>query len=207
MIKKLTLAGLLLLLIGASPTFAQIDIKPGVSVGLNLASVRGDDAPDELDRRNGFRAGAILMIDPVGPLAFQPEVLYQQKGYKSTIESGRQEITSTYKINYAQINGLVKFQVPLAGPVSPSFFAGPAIGFKVSESVERSGDTGTISFPDQDASGTDVSAILGLGMDISIGVTTLTVDARYGLGLTNLPEDGDTSIKNSTFGISAGVLF
>ncbi len=204
MIRKLTLFGFFLLLVGVSPAQAQLDIKPGVRAGVNLANIRGDDAPSEAESQTGFHAGVILLIDPVGPLAFQPEVLYTQKGFETSDSGGILSFTA----NYIQVNALAKLQIPVTGPVSPHISVGPAVGIKASESNEFSGGGGNVSVDGDSFSDSEVSAVFDAGIDIAAGFGTVMVGLRYDLGLTNaVDDDSDPSVKTGTFGITAGLLF
>lgn len=204
MIRKLTIASLLLLLVGVSPALAQLDIKPGVRAGVNFANVRGDDVPDDVESTTGLHAGVVLLIDPAGPLAFQPEVLYTQKGFETSDSGG----TLSFTANYIQLNALAKFQIPVTGPVSPHISVGPAVGIKASESNEFSGGGGDVSVDGDLFSDSEVSAVFDAGVDITAGFGTVMVGLRYDLGLSNaIDDESDPSVKTGTFGITAGLLF
>jgi hypothetical protein len=204
MMRKATVFALFLLLIGSTPALAQLDIKPGVRAGVNFANVRGDDVTDEIESTTGFHAGVVLLVDPVGPLAFQPELLYTQRGFETGDASGTLSVTA----NYIQLNALAKLQIPVTGPISPHFTIGPAVGIKASESGEISGEGGSISGDTDDFSDTEISGVFGAGVDIAAGFGTVMIDVRYDLGLTNaIDDDPAPSVKTGTFGISAGLLF
>ena len=204
MTQKLILGTLFLLLVGVSPALAQLDVKPGVRAGVNFANIRGDDAPSEAESLTGFHAGVVLLVDPVGPLAFQPEILYTQKGFETSDSGG----TLSFTANYIQLNALAKIQIPVTGPVSPHISVGPAIGIKASESNEFSGGGGNVSVDGDGFSDSEVSAVFDAGVDITAGFGTVMVGLRYDLGLTNaIDDDSDPSVKTGTFGITAGLLF
>jgi len=212
----LSLAGL-----SASPAFGQLDIKPGVRGGGNFATLGGDDAElvfalggqeqeIPIDRRTGFMVGGYALIDFAGPFALHPELLYVQKGAQVETEfsfQGQTEtVTSTLQLSYLELPVLAKFQVPLGGPVSPNVFAGPSVGFNVGSSQET--ETGGQSeSADVEVSGTEFGLTLGAGIGFKLGVGTANVDVRYNLGLSNLPSEGDASVKNRGIGVTAGLTF
>lgn len=206
----------------APPALGQMDIKPGIKVGGNLASLGGDDAQllfqlggqqqeIPIDRRSGFMVGGFAVVDLAGPIALQPELLYVQKGAKTEIDFGfqgqTQTITSTLKLSYIQLPVLAKFQIPVSGPVSPNVFAGPNVGFNISATNETEGGGESESEDVEGVSGTDYGLTIGAGADFGLSLGTVTVDLRYELGLANLPEEGEASIKNRGIGITAGLVF
>lgn len=186
-----------------------VDIEPGVRAGVSFMTLGGDDAPDDLNRRIGFSAGAFVQLDFAGPFALQPELLYVQKG----AEQEGTTITRTFKLDYIEIPVLVKFQLPLGGPFSPNLFAGPSIDFSASAEFEdeAGGQSATNDISDG-VSSTEFGLVFGVGGDFGIGAETITVDARYGLGLTSVDDgafttDGDASLNNQGFVITAGFAF
>lgn len=193
-----------------SPAMGQmngLDIRPGVKAGGDFMTVGGDDAPDNADRRTGFLAGGFLLVDFAGPFALQPEALYVQKGWSQDIEGT--SVTSTAKLDYVEIPVLAKFQLPVEGAFSPNLIAGPALGINVSAEVEAEGDGGSNTEDlSDDVSSTDFGLVVGAGSDFGVGAGTLSVDFRYGLGLSSIDDtDTDASIQNRGFMITAGFAF
>jgi hypothetical protein len=159
----------------------------------------GGDETDGLDSRTGFLIGGFATIDFGAPVLVQPELTYVQKGASAEINDS----DITQKLDYIEIPVLVKYKIP-AGGFSPNLFAGPALGFNIN--AERSnGDTQDIS---DSTSGTEFGLYLGAGADFGLSAGTLSVDARYNLGLSNiLDTDGDASQNNQGFMITAGFAF
>ena len=84
--------------------------------------------------------------------------------------------------------------------------AGPAVGFKVSESVEVDGEGG--SEDDEDgAASTDYGVVLGG----EIGSGPFFVDLRYTLGLANVAAedlgDGEDTPRNGVFSVTGTFKF
>jgi hypothetical protein len=78
--------------------------------------------------------------------------------------------------------------------------------------AEQETDSGTTDISD-DTRTAEVGLAFGVGLDAALGVGTLLVDARYGLGLTSLDEDddvaeaGDVSTRNQGFMVTVGYAF
>lgn len=190
----------------ATPVMGQMtgmggmDIKLGGRAGLTFMTVGGDDADDDLDRRTGFMLGGFALVDLEGPLTLQPELTYIQKGATDP------DSDLTTKLDYIEVPVLVKFQLPVTGPVSPNLFGGPTLGFNVTSEVENDdGDTQNID----DTNGAEFGLALGGGIDFGlVGTGTLMVDVRYELGLTSIDDsDADLSAHNQGFMITAGFVF
>lgn len=225
--KRLALLVAVLLTVASAPAAAQIDVKPGVRLGVALSSFRGDDivtsdglAPglsveSDFDRRVGPMVGGVLLIDLPGPVALQPELLYVRKGSNVTVNvSGTlsdQPISLSTSldvtVDYVQVPVLGKLQIPIAGPYTPTVFAGPAVAVKVSEDV---------NVPDPDlapndggdiARSVDAGLVFGAGVDVEGPGYTILFDTRYDLGLRNLSEDDAADLKNGSIALAVGVVF
>jgi len=196
---------IVLLTLSTTPAFGQtggaLETKTGLRIGATFMTIGGDDAPSDLDRRTGLMAGGFVVFDVAGPLALQPELNYIQKG----AESGG----TTTKLGYIELPLLLKVQAPSSGPVSPNLFLGPTAALNVNAEEETS--SGTTDISDDVRSG-ELGLMVGVGVDAALGVGTLLVDARYGLGLTSLDEDDDIaetdiSTRNQGFMITVGYAF
>mgnify|MGYP000541810377 FL=1 len=198
----------------------QAEVKPGIKVGANLASFGGGDADRFFEGadeqfRTGVVLGGFVTIDPAGPFALQTELLYIQEGVQA--EGTLSETTVTYKINYIEVPILAKLQIPVTGPLTPTFFAGPSVGVPVSETVEleQSGSSSSRSIDDL-IDPTDVGVHVGGGLDIAAGTVEVTLDLRYQIGVTSIFRQGENEvldragvedIKNRGIGITAGLAF
>lgn len=210
----------------STPAMGQVDVKPGVRIGFNYASFGGDtdayaqafsDAPLVSDvstgRRSGYTVGGFLLFDFAGPFALQPELRYIQRGYSVdlTVSGFGQEVSAngTLKLDYIDVPVLARLDIPSAG-VTPHVFGGPTFGFNISaeEETEAAGETETEDVSDS-INGTDFGLEVGAGLDFGLGAGTATIDARYGLGLSDLPasDDTDVSLQNRALMITAGFTF
>lgn len=194
----------------SAPAQGQVDVRPGLTFGVNLANFGGEDASSSsnVERRRGVVAGGFLLIDVAGPLALQPELLYVQKGQRAEGDTFQGTVTITSKVDYIELPMLVKLQVPVAGPITPTVFGGPSVGVNVnaSEEVSRDGRSATQDFDDEIES-TELGVHLGAGLDISTGTGILTVDVRYQLGVNNIVSEGPGELKNRGIGIVGGFAF
>ncbi|HTC20347.1 MAG TPA: porin family protein [bacterium] len=160
---------------GAAPGFPAPQF--GVEAGFNDANLNGPAPGDVYASRLGFVGGAFLNL-PFGPaLAFQPELLYEQKG--------GQVNGNPYRLNYMEVPLLL--DVSLVGPL------GVILGPAFAANVDNVGVTNPNS--------TDVGLILGAQLNFS----RFLISGRYEVGLTDV--SSNQNIQNGTFTFMAGFSF
>lgn len=221
-----------LLVAGTSAAQAQVTIGP--RLGLNLANIKADfDGSEDIDTK--MKAGAqvgITLNAQFGNLAFQPSLLFSQKGFK--IEESASEtfngvtITGSSKmdaaLNYLDIP--LNFVYTTGGDNGFQIFAGPYVGIglggKVKTKISFSGpglnfsdsETTTVKFANEE--GDDDKLYLrrlNAGLNGGIGYKTgpFQVQAGYALGLTNMLPDNDyddeSSFKDRTIQFSLNYFF
>ena len=215
---RLFLGSSLLAGLVAAPALAQ---KPrpriGPQVGVNFASVSGDDV-DNTSSRTAWMFGVFAEIPLSNSFSLQPEANYTGKGPSFSDDGFEADL----KINYIEIPVLLRLNFPMnsssgmrtlpyqaGGSVGlrPHIYAGPSFGFKTScnihaedESVDCEEGFGT----DEQVKSTDFSLVFGGGLDIS----DFTLGVRYSLGLSNVVENtsGDEA-THRIFTIYAGYGF
>ncbi len=182
--KKLALTAGYLLVLAFANSFAIADgVAPGlpapqigVEGGFNVASLNGP-VGDVYASRLGFVGGAFLNL-PLGPtLAFQPELLYEQKG--------GQVNGNPYRLDYVEVPVLL--DVSLLGPL------GILLGPSFAANVDNQG----VNNPNS----TDVGLILGAQLDL----LPILLSCRYEVGLTDVTTDAN--VQNGTFTFLAGLSF
>jgi hypothetical protein len=207
-------AGVLMVGLPSAGALAQgISHRPsvGVMAGVNLASISGEDISG-IDNRTGFLAGVFLTFHVTNTFAIQPEAIYSQKGASDNSDP---DFKATFKMDYVDFPVLLRFDIPVAGPIRPFFVAGPAFGVQVKCAIAAEG-SGVSASADCDLvdesseiqfrkKSFDLSGVAGAGLDFKLGGTTLMVGARYEHGLTDVVQDG--SIKNRTWSVVGGVTF
>ncbi|MEW6049904.1 MAG: porin family protein [Candidatus Zixiibacteriota bacterium] len=219
--KKLILAVLVLMLFALS-AYAQDDaavtkglvgkgIKAGVTLG-NFAGADADDPTSEKKMNLGFGGGAFITYAFAPMFAVQPEVLYVMKGakYEETGGSG----TDKLKFSYIEIPVLLKLMPQVKGNVRPVIFAGPFLGILVSAKDKAEGwtdpaDNGDFDIKDQMKS-TEFGIAAGAGVEFVAGKGKVTLDGRFDLGLSKVPEEilgVQADIKTSTIAFLVGYSF
>jgi hypothetical protein len=146
------------------------NVSLGIKAGASLTDFVGADAKDRFDNRFGFHAGVFANIGFAKLFAFQPEILYSQKGahFANNSDAG-------IRLHYVD--------VPLSFHVNTDGFffeAGPQVGFLVAAKSE----VGSVS---TDAKSTfkavDFGYLAGLGYQLKHG---LGIGLRYNGAFSNL---------------------
>jgi len=187
--------------LGFSTSAAAKTFMIGGKVGGNLATVVGDDSPDNTSRLLGFSGGAVAALN-FGSFGLQPELLYTVKGVETESSAGGVSVEQTRRFNYAQIPILLRYNVSVPGaPITPKVLLGPSISFFLDGENDVEGATGGGNV----AIGGDIDSsevrspyfdgIFGLGVDIGLGPGTLLADVRVEQSLQTIGDsdnnDGD----------------
>jgi hypothetical protein len=183
-------------------TIAQSPISFGLKGGVNLANLNGDDT-DDFDARSGLNIGVVLEFGiPLSPIGIESGIYYSQKGASSEDQGA----TLTLKADYLEIPVLGKLSFGPPGPIKPHLLAGPYLGFLLNSKVVGEGGGTSVSVDvKEDTNDVDFGFIAGIGLDVNLGLTTLSLQARYSIGLTEVYTDSD--VKHGVFGIVAGFTF
>jgi len=151
-------------------------VSLGLKAGASLTNFTGADAK-VYDNRFGFHAGVFANIGLTRLFAFQPELLYSQKGanYNNVTDVSQ-------RLHYVD--------VPLAFHVNSGglfFEAGPQVGFLVGAKYQSGNASTDIK---STLNSVDFGYLFGLGYQLKHG---LGVGLRYNGGFTNVD-------KAATFG-------
>lgn len=202
--------GLIAAMLGlsASTVPAQMHTTFGLQGGVTLAKFGGADAAafEFTKNRVGFAAGGFVALGISPYFTIQPEAMYVVKGGKAEQNGSSAKV----KLSYFEVPVLAKLTVPTKGGsrVSPHFYAGPAIAFKVGCTISGSDGSTTISGNcddnDAQAKSTDLSMVFGGGLTIRNAI----IDVRYDLGLTKVDDSGNgQDVKNRTLYFLVGWQF
>jgi hypothetical protein len=193
---------------GAREAVAQENLL-GVKAGFVSANVDEDGA----DARTSLGFGGFARFGLAPRLSVQPEALYVGKGFGDETDG----IDATFELDYLQIPVLLQYHVPVEGDISPRLFAGPALAFNLgcdvsggdgSTSVSLSCDAFSDFGVDLEARTVELALVFGGGVDIAAGSTTVTLDGRYDMGLSDVLEiEGVSGLKNRAWELFAGVGF
>lgn len=165
-------------------------VKFGIKAGFNYANELGtnisvDSKDYETEAITSYHAGLVAEIGLFKGVAFQPELLYSTQG--ATYTNALEEIKN--ELGYISIPAVLKINLNK----SFSLELGPQASFLLNEKND---------FEVKDSNTFDFSVVGGLGLKVT---KNLFLQARYGLGLTEMSEDAKT--KNSVIQVSAGILF
>jgi hypothetical protein len=174
------------------------NVSLGLKAGGSLTDFVGADANSAYDGRFGFHAGIFANIGFAKLFAFQPELLYSQKGAKL---HGNHD--AGYRFHY--------IDVPLAFHVNTDGFffeAGPQVGFLVAAKQE----SGSVSVDvKNNYKSVDFGYLAGLGYQLKHG---LGVGLRYNGEFTNFPNSStagpvtvQSRVRNSAFQLYATYSF
>ncbi len=192
----------------ALPQPAAAGVQFGLKLGGNMAKVTGADAQDiegTLKSKVGFTGGIFLAFHLGRVVTIQWEALYTMKG--ASFEYTDLEDTYTEKLygNYIEIPLLLKITIPTP-VIQPFVFAGPSVGFKLSEKIQVNGED--IPLEEKLLKNNDYGAIFGAGLNL---VRNFMLDVRYSLGLQKVIDtiEGETpvDVKNGVWSATIGIAF
>jgi hypothetical protein len=179
----------------------------GIKGGLNLSNVYDSEGEDFVaDSKFGFAAGGFITI-PIGKFfGVQPEVLFSQKGFKSTGTFLGNTYEMTRTTDYIDIPLLVSFK-----PVeSVSLLFGPQFSYLLKQKDDFKG--GTISSTQEDEFSNDNirknTFCLTGGADFN--VDHLVIGVRAGWDVKNNNGDGTSTTpryKNMWYQATVGYRF
>lgn len=177
-------------------------IRLGPTIGLNSATLGGDDA-EGVDSRISWLLGGFVNFDLSPNFALQPELLYSRKGAKLDFDGDQ----ATLAVDYIEIPVLAQIRFPSQG-VTPYFLVGPALSFKsgCEAQVESGGTEVSVDCSEIDVNlkDTDFSLIGGVGIE----VRNFTASLRYDYGLSRVIDDaGDIDVFNRTITLAVGYAF
>lgn len=179
----------------------------GLKLGTNYSNVYDSDNEDFVaDSKFGFAAGAFVVI-PFGTfIGIQPEILYSQKGFKSS---------GTYFGSTYEMTRTTNFiDVPVLFAVKPieqvTLLFGPQFSYLMKQKDEFTG--GNISSTQQQEFDNDdiTKNILGLTGGADINVDNLVFGLRAGWDIKTNEGDGNSSTpryKNMWYQATVGYKF
>lgn len=204
-IKSFCLTTLLATIFATSQILAQVSIKAGV----NFASISESatlETYESLKNNSvaGFQAGLSFDLGLSKVFTIQPELLYIQKGGKSTyVINENNKFVSRLYYNYVEVPVLAKLKFYSEGGSGFYLLGGPFIGLAVSgkskNSVTLFGNTTTteeeFNFDNDDEEDRQRRTDWGVSFGGGLKFGQLFLDARYNLGINNLL-DTDTNNQN-----------
>lgn len=181
----------------------------GLKAGGNFSNIikTGDDN-FKTEFKPGFNAGLFIEIPIVDRLSFAPELMYSQKGYKTTGSSvlgGDYDYSVT--TNFIEVPILAKIQ---AAP-NFSIVLGPQVSFlsSTTESFKQGSQTyqNTVKANNDNLKKSIAGGVVGIGIDITPKVS---LNGRYALDFQKNNENGTSETplyKNQVIQASLGFKF
>ena len=181
---------ILCLAIAGFSTAAMAQVSFGAKAGLNISTLRGDDA-DGIKSVIGANGGFFASIFMSDLLSLQPEVLYSMEGAKQDVGDGK------VKLGYINVPIMLKIKSP------QGFYGevGPQLGILASAKEEGGGSSADIK---EFLKSTNISVAVGAGYDFSSAVG---VGARYSLGMGTILKDASGDMKTGNFSIGIHYKF
>jgi outer membrane protein W len=181
------------------------EISYGVKTGLIMSNLT--QTPKEWNEaksyKAGFTGGVFLNYAFNESFSLQPELLYTMKGVRSNLYDGLVSVDMTASFDYIELPVLAMYTFSSSRNFKPRIFAGPSFAYTVSSEI---GVSAWIFSTSVDFSSlthvTDFGLVAGAGFGYDLGKGTITFDARYELGFTNVIMSGDFEINGSTQTIS-----
>ena len=214
----LTLGAVLLLLPSISAAQTPSETEKGLLLGLNFSNLKGDDADSiGTDSKTGVIGGGFLRYKISPSLAIEPQLLITMKGAEAPVLG----FDTKLKLTYLEFPVLFRFTIPTQGNVSPSIFAGPSAGLKLSSKGTATSPGFSVEADLENTKGIEFGLVIGGGITVGSNDTKIFLDGKYNLGLTNVFEDvinpgpydivkdlagNAPDFKNSGFAISLGVM-
>jgi hypothetical protein len=198
----------------ATPAFADALLNTwGLRAGVGISNLRATNS--DFDWRTAFTGGGFANMHVLPWLAVQPELLYAQKGARTsfvgTDQSGNIVGSGhiTFMFDYIEVPVLLAFSRPALGPARAAFLLGPSLGIKVAESVRsEGGGTPTLNVKTDMLKTANFGIVGGLGVRVPVGTVKWVGDARWSYGLTTITKQfyaGD--VQTSSAQITTGVEF
>jgi len=203
----------------------------GIIGGVHFSNWYGSDYAEDLDRVSSTMLGASFDIEagevPGGVISVNPEILYVVRGWKHVdylpayLPPGY-EYTTEISMDYLEIPLLFKYTYDTGTGFSPFVTAGGYIAFMLdSPDMERTSDIEMIEgeglITAECFESSDFGLVLGGGVTYSYSIVSLSVEARYSLGLSSVVADGSVCAmvdpaflknnKNRGYSLLAGISF
>lgn len=195
-IKKIAILALLCV---CSTLLKAQNLSFGPTVGVNFANLSGFNS---LESKAGLSTGLFLNYSTQSHFGIGAQVLYSELGAK--FKNSDEEIN----LDYVQIPVLATYYFgskQTTGLWRPKVFAGPYVGFLTSAQNQKGGD---LNQGGAYYNKTDVGLTLGAGVNYALSQKMwLNLDARYGLGLTDVMKGQAQTVANRAFSVNFGLSF
>ena len=206
-----TIAPFIVLLLLTAAGHAQ---HVGIKGGFNISNYYDyNHRVIEVSSRNNFHYGLVAFWAPNRTLAFQAEVLYNEKGGQYDLEiideNGESRGTGTRRDSYAYLEVPLLLKIPIdVFKIRPEFVVGPSVSYLLNR---KSTVTGKDYY--SEATSTDgyskyiVNLVLGGDMFVPLFKGGLLVDVRFMTALNSFYDFSGSTIKHKQLMFSVGYVF
>lgn len=204
--KKLVLLVLFIGLLATGSVFAQ-GTSYGLKGGLNLTSVYGDDAADDLKLGIGYTLGLAMKSEINENISIGTELLFSLKGFNRdfTVPNppfGYVDVKATTTYSYIEVPVYGAFEIA----DKLEFLVGGYLAYLVAaqSKLEATGyNTETVETKD-DLASFDYGVLVGCSYEV---INNLTIEGRFTFGFARLDKDGNYDTSNYAAQILVGYLF
>jgi len=174
----------------------------GVIGGVATTSFVGKDAADDLERRIGVLAGLSAVFATASRVQVEIDGLYATKGFRSPGPSGYFDFSASY----LEVPVLLRLSFAPDSRLRPFIAAGPAFGLRLDcgATIVSSAGTSNVTCGDLEkamatkVTKTDVSGVLGAGLEFPFGAVQSTLAVRYSRGFSSVL-GGDNHFRALSF--------
>lgn len=202
--------GMVLGAIVTLPAMAAAQSAAGVRAGMRWSEL---ETSHEAGSISGLALGAYYGFAVSDRLAIQFEVVYGRRGAES-LRLGADELDpearpTGLEMSYIEVPLLLRTGYP-GDRFMPSFFLGPYVAFLLDCELQPSGADTRSCDADGAAQrfnprGRDFGLVLGAGLDVAMGESTVFLDGRFTLGLLSIEEGDDAfDARHSGLAVTAG---
>ncbi len=196
-------------------------MRPEFKLGVAASTIRGSSNTD-FSVRSGFAGGVGLTFELIGGWRIQPEILYVVKGANAdfvfdnstgilgtgTSDGTGVPVHATFDLTYLEIPVLLVYAFQLPGRITPKIFAGPSFSSKLDARVRFKAVGGSIEQEETDDSvqDFDAGAVVGAGIELTLGAQRLSLGARGTFGFSNA-RNQTPALHNTSYIFFAGISF
>lgn len=194
---------------------ARPPVTVSIQAGLSLATVSPEEGSDlvgaDYDFQNGFNVRASVFLPFSRLLGTQLGIGWVQKGSSITFSIPQFDTLTGRRTEDLSLDMTLRseyLQFPLLLSLKPTsvfnILVGPVVSFPLSCGAESLGESIDCDENDFLELNTDISIMAGAGVSIPLSSSfSLSLDAVYDLGMTEIAEDSDS--KNRGFMFTAGI--
>jgi len=219
MTKKISVLFVMFILIAG---YTQAQFKVGVKAGFNLTNISqkfDGEKPDSEDRgkfKPGFQVGLIGEYSISDVFAIQPGIVFATQGTK--FKDDEEDYKATMNLNYIQIPINAQYKMDL-GVAKLLLQAGPYLGYGIGGKNKAKGTIEGLSVSienkikfgkgDEDDLTTYIPNAFDFGLGLGAGLQFGNIQAvlGYNIGLANMTDEDDYSMKNNGLAFTIAYLF